>query len=56
MRLIFLKKHPKYPGIKCLADMPLREVKPLTECTGFYGMDLLTPKNETKKELNYKNT
>jgi len=51
--LIFLKKHPKYPNILCLDDKPLQEVKPLFECNGFCGVNDLSPRSETEKEINY---
>jgi 3'-phosphoadenosine 5'-phosphosulfate sulfotransferase (PAPS reductase)/FAD synthetase len=52
--LVFLKKHPNYPNLKCLADFPKQEVKPLFECNGFCGTNDLNPKrNETEKELNF---
>jgi 3'-phosphoadenosine 5'-phosphosulfate sulfotransferase (PAPS reductase)/FAD synthetase len=51
--LVFLKKHPNYPELKCLDDMKLQEVKPLLDCNGFCGLDVLTPKNETRNEINY---
>jgi hypothetical protein len=35
--LVFLKKHPSYPELKCLNDMSGREPEPLTECNGFCG-------------------
>ncbi len=51
--LVFLKKHPKYPELKCLNDMKEREVKPLFECNGFCGVNELTEKSETENEINY---
>lgn len=51
--LVFLKKHPKYPELKCLDDMKEREVKPLFECNGFCGVNELTEKSETENEINY---
>jgi hypothetical protein len=51
--LVFLKKHPKYPELKCLDDMKEREVKPLFECNGFCGINELTEKSETENEINY---
>lgn len=52
-RLVFLRRHPNYPELKCLADMKVQEVKPLFECNGFCGTDYLSPKNETKSEINF---
>lgn len=53
--LVFLEKHPDYPELKCLDDMPQMEVKPLMECNGFCGVNELSdPKDRTtEKELNY---
>lgn len=51
--LVFLKPHPDWPTVKCLADMPKREVKPLADCNGFCGMDYFTEKNPTKDEINF---
>lgn len=52
-QFIFLKKHPKYPELKCLADMKPQEVKPLFECNGFCGTNDLNPRNETENEINF---
>jgi 3'-phosphoadenosine 5'-phosphosulfate sulfotransferase (PAPS reductase)/FAD synthetase len=52
-QLIFLKKHPDYPELKCLSDMPQQEVKPLFECNGFCGTNDLNPTNETEFEVNF---
>lgn len=52
-KLVFLKKHPDYPELKCIDDMPQCEVKPLMECSGFCGTNLYNPRNETIKELNF---
>lgn len=49
--LVFLKKNPQYPNLKSIDDMKAREVKPLTECNGFCGINDLNPKNSTEKEL-----
>jgi hypothetical protein len=54
-QLVFLKKHLEYPELKCLDDMKPQEVKPLFDCNGFCGLDILTPKSETKNEINYQN-
>lgn len=54
-QLVFLVKHPDYPDNKCLNDMPLRTVKPLTECNGFCNIDIYNKKNETLQELNFEN-
>lgn len=52
-QFIFLKKHPEYPELKCLADMKPQEVKPLFECNGFCGINDLNSKNETENEINF---
>lgn len=51
--LVFLKKHPSYPELKCLDDMPKMSVQPLMECNGFCGINDLNPKNETSEQLNF---
>lgn len=52
-QLIFLKKHPDYPELKCLADTKPQEVKPLFECNGFCGTNDLNPRIETENEINF---
>lgn len=52
-KLVFLKKHPSYPDLKCIDDMPERKVQPLMECNGFCGVNDLNPKNETTYQLNF---
>lgn len=52
-QLIFLKKHPKYPELKCLADMKPQEVKPLFECNGFCGTNDLNERSSTEEEINF---
>jgi hypothetical protein len=51
--LVFLKFNPKYPNNKCLDDMPLRKVEPLFECNGMCGINDLSMRNETEKEINF---
>jgi len=53
LQLVFLKKHPDYPQLKCLADMAPQKVKPLFECNGFCGTNDLNPNKETESEINY---
>lgn len=50
---VFLMKHPDYPELKCIDDMPKCEVKPLFECNGFCGLNDLNEQNKTAMELNY---
>lgn len=50
--LVFLKKHPDYPNLKCLADMAPQAVKPLFECNGFCGTNDLE-RNSTEEEINF---
>jgi len=50
---VFLKKHPDYPELKSLNDMPKCEVKPLFECNGFCGINDLNDQNKTELEINY---
>ena len=51
--LLFLKPHPDYPEIKDISMIKGREVKPLSECNGFCGINDLSERNETEKEINY---
>lgn len=37
-QFVFLKKHPKYPELKCLDDMEGRPVENLLDCNGFCGI------------------
>lgn len=52
-QFLFLKKHPDYPELKCIDDMPAQEVKPLNECNGFCGMNILSERSDTKNEINF---
>jgi len=54
--LVFLKKHPEYPEVKCIDEMKGREPKPLVECNGFCGTRDLEPKSPTVLELNFDET
>lgn len=51
--LVFLRKHPDYPTIKCLADMKKCKVEPLFECNGVCGVNDLSERVETESEINY---
>lgn len=51
--LVFLKKHPKYPELKCIDDMNGRSIEPLFECNGFCGVNELNDKNPTSSEINF---
>jgi len=51
--LVFLKFNPLYPNNKCIDDMPLRKVEPLFECNGMCGINDLSERNSTEKEINY---
>jgi len=50
---VFLKKHPKYPHLKCLSDFPKREVKPLGDCNGMCGTKDFEKRSETELEINF---
>lgn len=54
--LVFLKKHPNYPNLKCIDDMRECKVEPLFECNGFCGLNDLEPRSETERQLNYEPT
>ena len=51
--LVFLKKHPKYPHLKCIGDMRECKVEPLFECNGFCGLKDLNdlPEKDTQTKL-----
>ena len=51
--LVFLKKHPNYPELKCIDDMPQVEVEPLFECNGFCGVNDLIPRSKTEGQINF---
>lgn len=50
--LVFLKKHKDFPNNKTIDDIKGREPKPLTDCNGFCGVEDLSERNETEKEIN----
>jgi len=50
--LIFLKKHPDYPNIKDITDMPKCKVEPLMDCNGLCGTNDLGTRSETVEQLN----
>lgn len=52
-QFLFLKKHPKYPELKCISDMKEQEVQPLFECNGFCGTNDLNPRSKTEEEINF---
>lgn len=52
--LVFLKKHPNYPQLKCIDDMPKCKVEPLFECNGYCGVNDLNRSN-TEAEINFEN-
>lgn len=51
--LVFLKKHPDYPNLKSINEMPDCKVEPLFECNGFCGTNDLNPRNETELQINF---
>jgi 3'-phosphoadenosine 5'-phosphosulfate sulfotransferase (PAPS reductase)/FAD synthetase len=53
--LVFLKKHPNYPELKSIDEMPECKVEPLFECNGFCGINDLVERNNTEKEINFDN-
>lgn len=50
---VFLIKHPDYPELKSIDEMPDCEVKPLFECNGFCAINDLNEQNKTALEINY---
>jgi hypothetical protein len=53
LELVFLKPHPDYPDNKCLDDMKGRPVEPLFDCNGMCGVNDLSKRKETEKDINY---
>ena len=53
--LVFLRKHPKYPNLKSLADMKPQKVEPLFECNGFCGTNdlLVADEQPVQSQLNF---
>jgi len=51
--LVFLRKHPDYPNLKSIDDMPECEVKPLFECNGFCGTNDLIPRSDSENQINF---
>jgi 3'-phosphoadenosine 5'-phosphosulfate sulfotransferase (PAPS reductase)/FAD synthetase len=51
--LVFLRKHPSYPELKCIDDMMEYKIEPLMECNGFCGINDLNPQNNTQNQLNF---
>jgi 3'-phosphoadenosine 5'-phosphosulfate sulfotransferase (PAPS reductase)/FAD synthetase len=53
--LVFLKFNSKFPNNKSLIDMPECKVEPLFECNGMCGINDLSERNDTEKQINYDN-
>ena len=51
--LVFLKRHPSYPHLKCIDDMLETKLQPLFECNGFCGTNDFDDPNKTQMEINY---
>ena len=51
--LVFLKKHPDYPELKCIDDMPECKVEPLFECNGFCGVNDLNERTGSEGDINF---
>ena len=51
--LVFLRKHPDYPNLKCIDEMPECKVEPLFDCNGFCGVNDLSPRSKTESEINF---
>lgn len=50
---VFLKRHPLYPQLKCIDDMPQCKVEPLFECNGFCGVNDLSERNKSEFDINF---
>jgi len=51
--LVFLKAHPDYPDHKTINDMVGRAPEPLGDCNGFCGVEDLSPRSKTEREINF---
>lgn len=51
--LVFLRKHPDYPNLKSIDEMPDCKVEPLFDCNGFCGVNDLSPRIKTESEINF---
>jgi len=51
--LVFLRKHPDYPNLKSIDEMPECKVEPLFECNGFCGVNDLSERNKTENDINF---
>jgi hypothetical protein len=51
--LVFLKKHPEYPNLKSIDEMPECKVEPLFECNGFCGINDLNPRTTSEGDINF---
>lgn len=51
--LVFLKKHPDYPNLKSIDEMPDCKVEPLFECNGFCGVNDLNERNKSENDINF---
>lgn len=51
--LVFLKKHPDYPNLKSIDEMPECKVEPLFECNGFCGVNDLNERNSSEDNINF---
>lgn len=50
--LVFLKKHPLYPNLKSIDEMKGQKVEPLFDCNGLCGVNDLSKRSKTEKEIN----
>jgi hypothetical protein len=50
--LVFLIKHPDYPNLKSIDEMPNCKVEPLFDCNGLCGLNDFE-RVKTEKEINY---
>lgn len=51
--LVFLKKHPDYPNLKSIDEMPDCKVEPLFECNGFCGVNDLSERSSSEQNINF---
>jgi len=51
--LVFLLPNADYPNLKDISMMKGREPRPLADCNGFCGINDLSARSPTEKEINY---
>ena len=50
---VFLRKHPSYPDLKSIDEMPECKVEPVFECNGMCGTNDLIERKESENQINF---